>query len=206
MSKLFEDSKYKDFLKSVKERIYKAQYAALRQVNKELIELYWDIGRMIVEKQKEYGWGKSVVENLAHDLQKEFIGIKGFSIDNLWRMRKFYLRYKDNEKLAPLVQEISWAKNIVIREKCNDDLEREFYIKITKKFGWTKDVLIHQIEGKAYEKFLMNQTNFDKSISEKYRHQAKLSVKDEYTFNFLELGNEHSERELEGVICYEERS
>ena len=115
MDKPFKDSKYKDFLKDVKERIYKAQYEALKQVNRELIELYWDIGRIIAEKQKEHGWGKSVVQNLAKDLQKEFPGIKGFSVDNLWRMRKFYLRYKDNEKLAPLVQEISWAKNIVIK-------------------------------------------------------------------------------------------
>jgi predicted nuclease of restriction endonuclease-like (RecB) superfamily len=68
---------------------------------------------------------------------------------------------------------------------------------MTKKFGWTKDVLIHQIENQSYEKYLLNQTNFDKALPEKYRHQAKLAVKDEYTFDFLELGEEHSERELE---------
>lgn len=141
MSKLFKDSKYKDFLKDVKERIYKAQYEALKQVNRELIELYWDIGRMIEERQKEYGWGKSVVQNLAKDLQEEFPGIKGFSVANLWRMKNFYFKYKENEKLAPMVREISWTKNVIIMEKCKDDLEREFYIKMTKKFGWTKNVL-----------------------------------------------------------------
>lgn len=107
------------------------------------------------------------------------------------------MHYKDNKKLAPLVQEIGWSKNIIIMEKCNDNLEREFYIKMTKKFGWTKNVLIHQIENQSYEKYLLNQTNFDKALPEKYKHQAKLAVKDEYTFDFLELGDEHCERELE---------
>ena len=86
--------------------------------------------------------------------------------------------FRDNKKLAPLVQEISWAKNIIIMEKCKDDLEREFYIRMTKKFGWSKDVLIHQVENQSYEKYLLNQTNFDKSVPEKYRHQAKLAVEE----------------------------
>lgn len=162
-----------------------------------MINLYWDIGKKIIEKQKEYNWGMSVVENLATDLQKEFPGIKGFSRDNIWRMRKFYLCYYQNQKLAPMVQEISWTKNIVILEICKDDLEREFYIKMTKKFGWSKNVLIHQIENKSYEKYLLNQTNFEKTLPEKYKTQAKLAVKDEYIFDFLELGEDHSEKELE---------
>jgi predicted nuclease of restriction endonuclease-like (RecB) superfamily len=156
-----------------------------------------NLGKMIVERQDKEGWGKSVVERLAKDLQKEFPGIKGFSVQNLWYMRQFYLTYRDNEKLQPMVGEISWSKHIIIMSKCKDDLEREFYIKMTKKFGWTKNVLIHQIESQAYERFLLNQTNFDQALPEKYRPQAKLAVKDEYTFDFLELGEEHSERELE---------
>lgn len=188
---------YKLFLREIKERIHQAQYEALKAVNKELISLYWDIGKKIVTQQKKYGWGKAIVENLAKDLQIEFPGIKGFSKDNLWRMRKFYLYYSNNPKLAPLVQEISWVKNIVIIEYCKNDLEREFYIKMTKKFGWTKNVLIHQIEGNAYEKFLTNQTSFDKTLPDKIKVQVKLAVKDEYTFDFLELGEEHSEKELE---------
>jgi predicted nuclease of restriction endonuclease-like (RecB) superfamily len=140
------------------------------------------------------------VENLAKDLQNEFPGIQGFSVGNLWRMRAFYLQYQSNEKLAPLVREISWSKNIVILEKCKDDSEREFYIRMTKKFGWTKNVLINQIENKAYEQYILNQTNFDKALPEKYSYQAKLAVKDEYTFDFLELGEEHSEKELEFAL------
>ena len=155
------------------------------------------LSRIKVEKkQDELGWGKAIVETLAKDLQKEFPGVQGFSSANLWRMRNFHLTYCSNEKLAPLVREISWTKNVIIMERCKDDIRREFYIKATKKFGWTKDVLINQLEGGAFERYMANQTNFGKAVSEKYRHQAKLAVKDEYSFDFLELGEEHSEREL----------
>jgi predicted nuclease of restriction endonuclease-like (RecB) superfamily len=192
---------YKVFVKEIKEKIIDAQLRALQAVNRELLNLYTDIGKSIVEKQEQLGWGKSIVENLARDLQKEFPGIKGFSADNLWRMRKFYLAYKGNEKLAPLVQEIGWSHNIVLMEKCKDMLEREFYIRMVKKYGWTKNILIHQIEGGTYERYLANQTNFDKALAKKYRHQAKLALRDRYNFDFLELSREYDERELElGLI------
>ncbi|RJQ18908.1 MAG: DUF1016 domain-containing protein [Nitrospiraceae bacterium] len=191
---------YKTFFKEIKERIHKAQYDALKAVNKELINLYWDIGKSIVSKQEKLAWGKAIVETLAKDLQKEFPGIQGFSSANLWRMRNFYLTYHKNEKLAPLVREISWTKNIIILERCKDDIRREFYLKTIKKFGWTKDVLINQLEAGAFERYMANQTNFDKTVPEKYRHQAKLAVKDDYTFDFLELNDEHTERELEQAL------
>jgi len=190
-------SAYKIFFEEIKEQIRKSQYQAMKAVNKELIDLYWTIGKMIVEKQEEQVWGKSVVETLADDLQKEFPGLQGYSISNLWRMRSFYIEYQGDTKLAPLVREIGWSHNIVIFEKCKDALEREYYIKMTKQFGWTKAVLIHQIENKNYEKFLLNQTNFDKTIAADYRDQAKLAIKDEYSFDFLEMSDDYKERELE---------
>ena len=193
-------TEYRSFFKEIKERIYRAQYDALKSVNKELIKLYWDIGKSIVAKQEKLGWGKAIVESLAKDLQKEFPGIQGFSSRNLWNMRTFYLTYKNNQKLQPLVAEISWTKNIIIMERCKDNIRREFYLKATKKFGWTKDVLINQLEAGAFERYMANQTNFDKTVPEKYRHQAKLAVKDEYSFDFLELGDEHSEKELERAL------
>ncbi|MBD2454641.1 DUF1016 domain-containing protein [Nostoc sp. FACHB-87] len=191
---------YRNLLVEVKQRIRSAQYEALKAVNKELIALYWDIGQMIVTRQQGASWGKSVVEQLAKDLQTEFAGISGFSTANLWRMRLFYETYAKNEKLAPMVREIGWTHNIVILEKCKDDLEREFYIRMTRKFGWTKNVLIHQIENQTYEKTLLNQTNFDQNVPAEIRNQLKLAVKDEYTFDFLELADEHSERQLEQAI------
>jgi predicted nuclease of restriction endonuclease-like (RecB) superfamily len=191
---------YTQLLGDIKHRIRSAQYEALKAVNKELIGLYWDIGRIICDRQQTAGWGKSIVEQLAKDIQTEFPGINGFSTANLWRMRLFYSTYAINEKLAPLVREIGWTHNLVILEKCKDDLEREFYIRMTRKFGWTKNVLIHQIENQSYEKTLLNQTNFDQALTEKIRNQAKLAVKDEYIFDFLELGEEFSERQLEQSI------
>lgn len=107
-------AEYKTFFKEIKERIHKAQYDAFKTVNKELIQLYWDIGKSIVAKQNALGWGKAIVETLAKDLQKEFSGVQGFSVQNLWNMRQFYSAYKDNQKLQPMVGEISWTKDIII--------------------------------------------------------------------------------------------
>lgn len=187
-------------LDEVKARIRSAQYTALKAVNRELIGLYWDIGKLIVERQTGKTWGKSVVARLAADLQAEFPGIQGFSAANLWRIRHFYDMYGRQEKLAPMVREIGWAHNIVIMEKCKDDLEREFYIRMTRKYGWTKAVLTHHIENRTYEKTLLSQTNFDAALPNEVRNQAKLAVKDEYTFDFLELGDEYSERQLESGL------
>ncbi|MEL7408840.1 MAG: PDDEXK nuclease domain-containing protein [Cyanobacteria bacterium J06558_2] len=187
-------------LGEIKQHICSAQYEALKAVNQKLIALYWEIGKSIVTRQQGETWGKSVVEQLAKDLQQEFPGISGFSARNIWNMRSFYLTYCQNEKLQPLVAEISWTHNLIIMQKCKDDLSREFYLWMTRKFGWTKNVLIHQIENQSYEKTLLNQTNFDETVSENIRSQAKLAVKDEYTFDFLELADEHSERQLEQAI------
>lgn len=191
---------YGALLVAVKERVRAAQYQALKAVNRELVGLYWDIGRLIVERQANAGWGKAIVQQLAADLQREFPGIGGFSASNLWRMKAFFETYAGSEKLAPLVREISWSHNLIILERCSDPLEREFYLRMTRKFGWSKNVLIHQIENQSYEKTLLGQTNFDRTLTPELRAQAKLAVKDEYTFDFLELGAEHSERELERAL------
>lgn len=191
---------YTVLLDEVKSRIRSAQYEALKAVNRQLVFLYWDIGRMIVARQKGDTWGRAVVEKLARDLQAEFPGMQGFSASNLWRMRLFYECYHGKEKLAPLVREISWSHNMVIMEKCKNGLEQEFYIRMTRRMGWSKNILIHQIENRTYEKTLTNQTNFNKALPEKIRKEAKLAVKDEYTFDFLELGEDHGEMELERAL------
>jgi predicted nuclease of restriction endonuclease-like (RecB) superfamily len=191
---------YAQLLAEVKERVRSAQYAALKAVNTELVGLYWDLGRMIVERQAGQTWGKAIVQKLATDLQKEFPGVGGFSASNLWRMRAFFELYRGLEKLAPLVREIGWSHNIAIMERCSDPFEREFYLRMTRKFGWSKNVLIHQIDNQSYEKSLSGQTNFDQTLTPELRVQAKLAVQDEYTFDFLELAEQHSERELERAL------
>ena len=215
-------AKYGSFIKDIKELIYRHQYEAIRQVNISLLQLYWKIGEEIYQRQQKQSWGKAVVEILSKELQKEFPGDRGYSARNLWRMRTFYEEYTSatilppmvaeldedtqSANLPPMVAEISWTKNCAILEKCKDPLMLEFYIKMTKRFGWTKDVLIHNIDSNAYEKFLVNQTNFDKTVAEKYKHQAKLAVKDEYSFGFLEMSEEHSEKELETTLMQKIRA
>jgi len=191
---------YEPLVKEIKLKIHQKQYAVLKYINEQTINLYWEIGQEIYNQQGEKGWGKSIVNILADELQKEFPGAKGYSVANLWRMRNFYLTYKENSKLAPLVREMSWTNNIAIMEKCKDELQREFYIQMTKKYGWSKRVLINFIEAKTYEKFLLNQTNFDLTLPKEYSQQAKLAVKDEYSFDFAEMSPEYSEYELEMAL------
>jgi len=153
-----------------------------------------------VEKQEHAGWGQAVVERLSEDLRREFPGVRGFSAQNLWYMRQFYQEYRALEKLQPLVGEIGWAHNLAIMGRCKDALEREFYIRMARKFGWSKNVLIHQIENQSYEKSMLSQNNFEHALTPKLRAQAKLAVKDEYLFDFLELGEAYGERELEKAL------
>ena len=134
---------YAALLASVKARVRAAQYAALRSVNLELVALYRDIGREIAERQVFQRNGSAVVAQLSQELQSEFPGVSGFSVRNLFYMRDIYRAYPDGSKMQPLVAEIGWTHNLIILERCKDDLEREFYLRMTRKFGWTKNVLIH---------------------------------------------------------------
>jgi len=195
-----EPQGYGLLLSELKQRIYTAQYAALKAVNRELIQLYWEIGHSIDERQQNEGWGKAVVERLSHDLKLEFGEKSGFSTQNLWYMRQFYREYSMLQNLQPLVGEISWSKHIIILAKCKEPLQREFYLRATARYGWTKRVLEHQIENATYEKYLLNQTNFDKALPDSIVSHAKLAVKDHYIFDFLDLSDDHEERELEGAI------
>ena len=168
---------YTRTLEEIKKRIREAQYDALKAVNREQIGLYWDIGRIIVDRQQDPSWGKAVVERLSADLRREFPGVSGFSASNLWRMRNLFMSYSSSEKLAPMVREIGWTHNILIMERCRDEMQREFYIRMTAKFGWTKNVLALRIQDQTYEKTLLGQTNFEKTLTEPVRNQAKLAVR-----------------------------
>ena len=178
-------AEYIHFRDEITQCIRSAQYEALKAVNKKIIALYWEIGKRITEQQAILGWGKSVVETLSRDIQKEFPGVKGFGA---------------REILQPLVAEIGWSKHVVILTKCKDTRQRQFYILATKKYGWTKDVLINKIETKAYENYLLGQSNFDKTLPDKIKNQAILALRDEYTLDLAGLSDEHSEYELEQAI------
>lgn len=184
-----QQNEYSQFLVEIKERIRTAQYEAMKAVNKEMIALYWDIGKRITDKQQQLGWGKAIVETLSKDLQNEFPGIRGFGTSNLWAMAQFFSEYEGSTILRPLVGEISWSKHLVIMTKCKEEQERQFYILATKKFGWTKDLLINKIEAKNYEKYLVGQTNFETTLPDTIKSQAILAVKDDYAFDFFILLN-----------------
>jgi len=197
-----KDNEYIKFLNDLKSKIRQTQYQAYRAVNKELIGLYWDIGKSIVEKQKKLGWGQKIIQQLADDLQKEFPENRGFSYANLYRMRKFYLTYKDNSKLAQLVREIPWGQNIVIFEKLKDDYQREYYLQMTIRNSWSRNILVHQIESKSFERFLTDKKshNFDKALPVEMETEVEPIIKDTYVLDFLELSEDIKEKELEKRI------
>ena len=176
-----------------------SQYRALQQVNQQQIQLYWDLGRLITERQ-QHGWGKSIVETLARDLQTEFVGMSGFSASNLWWMRTFFLEYQADGFLAPMVREIAWTHNVLIFEQCKTSAERLFYLTQTKRNHWTKVVLAQQIKTRAYDSTILAQQNFTETLSPAQLPAATLALKDEYTFGFLALTPEHSEYELEQAL------
>ncbi len=191
---------YRHVLEELKKRVQQAQYQALKAVNHELVGLYWDIGRTIVENQERYKWGDGVVERLARDLQLEFEGVAGFSVRNLRYMKRFYLTYKENTKLQPLVAELGWTHNLIILDKCSSDLEREFYLRVANRMAWSKYTLTREINSNAYERYLASQTSFDHTLSEEQQAKSVLAVKDDYNFDFLGIEGEPSERELEDAL------
>jgi predicted nuclease of restriction endonuclease-like (RecB) superfamily len=201
-----QPSGYADFLLEVKTQIRQRQLQALRAVNTEMLALYWWLGENISQRQAALGWGKAVVENLARDLQAEFPGRNGFSAQNLWAMRQFFNEYRDKPKLQSLIGEISWAKNLLVMARAKDDLEREFYLRATARFGWTSKVLQHQLDNHSYRQYLLGQTNFDAAVPDSIKAQALLAVKDHYSFDFLGLAEQHSERELEQSLVANLRS
>lgn len=193
---------YRGTLELIRREIQTARFQVVKTITKEHIELYWKIGKIILEKQKEEGWGKSVVEKISNDLQKDFPGSDGYSTRNLWDMRRFYSRYSTNEKLRQLVAEIPWGQNLLILTKIKDDKEAEFYLTATKEYGWSRNVLLNQIKAKAYQRALSeNKThNFKNVLPEYLSEQADEALKSEYNLEFLGLKESIKEREFENKM------
>lgn len=170
---------YKGTLELIKHEIQTARFQVAKTITKEHIELYWKIGKIILEKQVEEGWGKSVVEKISNDLKKDYPESNGYSARNLWDMRRFYSRYSTNEKLRQLVAEIPWGQNLLILTKIKDDNEAEFYLTATKEYGWSRNVLLNQIKAKAYQRALSeNKThNFKTALPKYLSEQADEALK-----------------------------
>jgi predicted nuclease of restriction endonuclease-like (RecB) superfamily len=193
------DANYAGFLKDIKQRIHQARTIAYRRVNRELMDLYWNIGKDIVQRQNLHGWGKSVVERLSSDLQKEFPGTAGYSAQNLWYMRQFFLEYGDAPILQQLVGEIPWGHNLLIMSKTKDPAAREYYLKSVIEFGWSRNILLNQIKGKAHERHRLapKQHNFPETLPEHLAEQANDALKDVYVLDFLGIAKPVLENELE---------
>ena len=188
---------YKDFLLGLKQRIRGAQVKAALTVNHELILLYWSIGRDILVRQQEQGWGTKVIERLAADLKSAFPEMKGFSRTNLLYMRAFANAYPDVEFVQQVVGQIPWGHNVRILDLVKDPSEREWYIRSTQEYGWSRNVLELQIDSKLYHRQGKAITNFERTLPAPQSDLAQNLLKDPYAFDFLTVGTEAQERAIE---------
>lgn len=230
---------YAELLEDLKDRIRRAQVRAAVGASRELIRLYWDIGREIMQRQGQEGWGAKVIDRLAADLQKAFPGQAGFSRANIHRMRAFYLAYTkeltivpqpvrqfvptvvaqpvrqlphepaaiasapDGVNLPQAVAEIPWGHNIVLLQKLKDPKQRLWYARKTVQHGWSRAVLVHQIDLDLYGREGRAITNFSETLPAPQSDLAQQALKDPYVFDFLTLTGEARERELQrGLLAH----
>jgi predicted nuclease of restriction endonuclease-like (RecB) superfamily len=197
MSTLGLPEGYDAFLKELKERVRSAQLRASLSVNRELVLLYWGLGRDILARQYEQRWGSKVIDCLANDLRREFPQMAGLSPRNLKYIRAFAEAWPDEAIVqAPLAQ-ITWYHNIALIEKLKETEERLWYARHAIENGWSRNVLIHQIESALYKRQGKALTNFTRTLPAPQSELAQQIVKDPYNFDFLTLAAEATERELE---------
>ena len=194
-----EISKYKEILENVKKEIIKSQYRAMQIVNKELIFMYWHIGKIILENGK---WGNKFIDNLSIDLKMEFPNIQGFSIRNLKYMKKIALEYPDFEFVQEVLAQITWYHNVILMDKIKSTEERKWYIKKKKKNGWSTNVLKNQIKNKLYERQAIADkiTNFENTLPDIQSDLAMQTLKDPYIFDFIALKGQVKEKEIEEAM------
>lgn len=189
---------YQEFLREVKAQVVQSRILAVRAVNRSLINLYWSLGKLIVERQEVLGWGNAVVERLSADLKAEFPEMKGFSPQNLWLIRQFYTEYQQTPNLQQLVGEIAWSHNILIMQRVKDLSARQYYLEASARLGWTRNVLLNQIKGDAYSVSLQDKSyNFAAVLPNYLAEQAEETLKSQYSLEFLGLTQAVHERDLE---------
>ncbi|MCE2721337.1 MAG: YhcG family protein [Dolichospermum sp.] len=191
---------YHHFFEELKERIRNAQVRAALAINRELILLYSQIGRDILNRQQQQKWGAKVIDNLAVDLRKAFPEMKGFSSRNLKYMRSFAETYQDFEFVQQPLAQITWGHNIRILDTVKNATEREWYIRQTIEQGWSRNVLVHQIESGLYKRQGKADTNFSRTLPNPQSELAQQLFKDPYNFDFINLGKEAQERDLERAL------
>lgn len=191
---------YADWLQELKSRIHSAQQRATLAVNRELVLLYWQIGRDILARQADQGWGAKVIERLAHDLRTAFPEMKGFSRANLMYMRAFAEAWPDGEIVQQAVGHLPWGHNLVLLTRLKDPQQRLAYAQSAIENGWSRNVLNIHIETQMLERTGKAVTNFELSLPKPQSDLAHESLKDPYRLDFLGLGKEAAERDIENAM------
>ena len=196
---------YPALLADLKDRILAARTRAALTVNREMVLLYWEVGRRILESQRREGWGAKVIDRLSQDLKLAFPEVTGFSTRNLKYMRSFAEAWPDAAFVQEALAQITWYHNVTLLDKVKDRAAREFYIRQTIAHGWSRAVLVHQIESRLHRRQGKALNNFDRVLPAPQSDLARQTLKDPYIFDFLSLGEEMQERDLQQGLIEEVR-
>jgi predicted nuclease of restriction endonuclease-like (RecB) superfamily len=192
---------YQQWLAELKQSFRQRQLKAAVAVNRELLEFYWQLGGEILDKQQNSQWGQGFLTQLSHDLMREFPDVKGFSKRNLEQIRRWYRFWSGDvefaQQAATQFLQIPWWHNVIIVSKAKSREEALFYVRETLEFGWSRNVLVQQIDSGLWQRKGKALTNFSKTLPSTQSDLAQQSLKDPYVFDFLALTENHNERELE---------
>jgi len=196
---LINNNEYFKILENIKSQIHAAQYKAVLGINREQIILYWNIGKIIIENSE---YGKSFVENLARDIKLEFPNAKGYSVRNLRYMRRFAEFFNDFENLQVPLADLTWYHNQALMDKISDKEKYLWYGNKILENGWSRDVLVHQIEIKLYERQVLAEKadNFKRNLPSPQSELARDTLKNPYVFDFIEIREQMIEREIENEL------
>ncbi len=211
--------KYSEIIEQLKQKIRQARVQSIITVNTHMLSIYWEIGDTIARQEKEEGWGKKIVETLAKDLKAEFPEMKGFSPRNIRYMRDFALAYpdfvilqalpakldagenlKESEVLQAQLAKLTWYHHVTLLDKVKDLRERQFYINHTVQNGWSRDIMVHQIESGLYKRQGQITSNFKHTVAPDQSELVQQLFKDPYKFDFIYLGQQSKERDLEDAL------
>ncbi len=196
-------SGYAGLLQQLKARIHAAQVRAAMEVNREMVLLYWSVGRDILVRQGEEGWGAKVIDRLAHDLQVEFPGVEGFSTRSLKYMRALAQAWPDPEIVQGLFARLPWGHNLRVLDRIKDRPTREWYLRAALEYGWSQDILVLQIKTQLHEREGKALNNFQRTLPPPASDLAQQLLKDPYNFDFLTLAKDAQEREVErGLLIH----
>ncbi len=208
-------SDYKTWLTSLKQSFQRAQLKAAVRVNTTLLEFYWQLGGDVIEKQKNSSWGQGFLAQLSQDLMHEFPEVKGFPLNKLQYIKRWYLFYTEagsnsgtacpiiTKQFVSQLTQFPWGHNLKIISKCASTAEALYYINNTLQYGWSRSVLVHQIESRLWQREGKALSNFEKTMPALQSDLAQQTLKDPYLFDFLSLTKNYNERELEqGLVSH----